>query len=38
MLAASRRVLAQHPDAALWAVRIGYPVVHSFSGLQSAEG
>lgn len=32
MLAASRRALARHPGAALWAVRIGYDAVHSFSG------
>jgi hypothetical protein len=31
MLAASTRALAKHPDAALWAVRIGSDVVSSFS-------
>ncbi len=39
MLAASRRALARHPGAALWAVRIGYEAVHSFSGgLKPAKG
>jgi hypothetical protein len=32
MLAASRRALAKHPDAALWALRIGYDTVYSFGG------
>jgi hypothetical protein len=30
MLAASRRALAEQPDAALWALRIGYDAVYSF--------
>jgi hypothetical protein len=32
MLAASRRALAKHPGAALWALRIGYDTVYSFGG------
>lgn len=29
-LAASERLLACHPDAQIWCVRIGYPAVHRF--------
>jgi hypothetical protein len=29
-LAAADRLLARHPDAQLWFVRIGYPGVHRF--------
>jgi hypothetical protein len=29
-LAASQRLLARHPDAQIWCVRIGYPAVHRF--------
>jgi hypothetical protein len=32
MLEVSNRMLARNPDAALWAVRIGYDVVYSFGG------
>jgi len=32
MLETSGRMLARHPGAALWAVRIGYDVVYSFGG------
>jgi hypothetical protein len=31
-LAASDRLLAKHPGAAMYALRIGYDVVHSFGG------
>ncbi len=27
-LPASRRLLARHPDAQIWCVRIGHPAVH----------
>jgi hypothetical protein len=27
-LTASQRLLARHPDAQIWCVRIGYPAVH----------
>ena len=38
-IAASRRALARHPGAALWAVRIGYNAVHAFGGsLQPTKG
>jgi hypothetical protein len=30
-LTASQRLLARHPDAQIWCVRIGYPAVHRFS-------
>ena len=29
-LAASQRLLARHPDAQIWCVRIGHPAVHRF--------
>lgn len=29
-LTASQRLLARHPDAQIWCVRIGYPAVHHF--------
>ncbi len=29
-LTASQRLLARHPDAQIWCVRIGYPAVHRF--------
>lgn len=29
-LAASQRLLARHPDAQIWCIRIGYPAVHRF--------
>ena len=29
-LTASQRLLAHHPDAQIWCVRIGYPAVHRF--------
>ena len=29
-LAASQRLLARHPNAQIWCVRIGYPAVHRF--------
>ena len=29
-LTASRRLLARHPDAQIWCVRIGHPAVHRF--------
>lgn len=29
-LAASQGLLARHPDAQIWCVRIGYPAVHRF--------
>jgi hypothetical protein len=29
-LTASQRVLAHHPDAQIWCVRIGFPAVHHF--------
>ena len=29
-LTASERLLARHPDAQIWCVRIGYPAVHHF--------
>jgi len=29
-LTASQRLLAHHPDAQIWCVRIGYPAVHHF--------
>jgi hypothetical protein len=29
-LAASQRLLARHPDAQIWCVRIGYAAVHRF--------
>lgn len=32
VLAASRRILAKHPDAALWVLRIGCDAVYSFGG------
>jgi len=32
-LAASQRLLARHPDAQIWCVRIGYPAVHRFGPL-----
>lgn len=32
-LAASRRALAKHPGAAIYAVRIGYDYVYGFGGL-----
>ena len=32
MLETSGRMLARHPGAVLWAVRIGYDVVYSFGG------
>ena len=32
ILEVGNRMLARNPDAALWAVRIGYDVVYSFSG------
>ena len=32
MLETGKRLYARHPDAALWAVRIGYDVVYSFGG------
>ena len=38
MLAASRRALAKHPEAALWALRIGHDAVYSFGpDLESAK-
>jgi hypothetical protein len=30
-LTASQRLLARHPDAQIWCVRIGYPAVHRFA-------
>jgi hypothetical protein len=32
MLETGKRLFTRHPDAALWAVRIGYDVVYSFGG------
>lgn len=32
-LAASRRLLARDPDAALYSLRIGYNAVYTFSGI-----
>jgi hypothetical protein len=29
-LTASQRLLARHPDAQIWCVRIGHPAVHRF--------
>src|SRR5689334_19595655 len=29
-LTASQHLLARHPDAQMWCVRIGYPAVHRF--------
>jgi hypothetical protein len=29
-LAAAERLLAHHPDAQIWCVRIGFPAVHRF--------
>ncbi len=29
-LTAANRLLARHPDAQIWCVRIGYPAVHRF--------
>jgi hypothetical protein len=29
-LTATQRLLARHPDAQIWCVRIGYPAVHRF--------
>jgi hypothetical protein len=29
-LSACERLLARHPDAQIWCVRIGYPAVHRF--------
>jgi hypothetical protein len=29
-LTACQRLLARHPDAQIWCVRIGYPAVHRF--------
>ncbi len=31
-LTASQHLLARHPDAQIWCVRIGYPAVHTFGG------
>jgi hypothetical protein len=30
-LTAANRLLAHHPDAQIWCVRIGYPAVHRFT-------
>lgn len=32
LIAAGRRLLARHPDAALWTERIGYNAVYSLGG------
>ena len=32
-LTASQRLLARHPDAQIWCVRIGHPAVHRFGPL-----
>lgn len=29
-LTAARQLLAQHPDAQVWCVRVGFPAVHHF--------
>jgi hypothetical protein len=29
-LTAARRLLARHPDAQIWCVRVGHPAVHRF--------
>ncbi len=37
-LTASQELLARHPDAQIWCVRIGYPAVHRFGGRITAVG
>jgi hypothetical protein len=36
-ISASERLLARHPDAQIWCVRIGFPAVHRFGPRVRAE-
>ena len=36
-LAASKRLLAQHPDAQIWFVRVGHPALHRIGPRGSAR-